>query len=154
MLTAIPPVIRTARVKLPPEAAFRAFTEQLGRWWPLETHSMATDQGTETKAVDVMFEPLKGGRVFEVMANGQRGDWATVLDWDPPSRFILAWQPNPSRPAATDLEVRFAQSGDGTEVVLEHRGWERFGENGLESRNDYDAGWIPVLERFVQHVGS
>ena len=36
----VAPVLRSVTVECAPEHAFRVFTERLGEWWPLETHSI------------------------------------------------------------------------------------------------------------------
>jgi hypothetical protein len=41
---------------------------------------------------------------------------------------------------------------DHTRVELEHRGWERLGAQGRESRAGYDSGWPGVLESFATTV--
>ena len=33
-------VTRSVTVSASPERAFRAFTEEIGGWWPLQTHSL------------------------------------------------------------------------------------------------------------------
>ena len=55
----------------------------------------------------------------------------------------------PARPA-TELELRFSADGDGTRVDLEHRYWERLGDEGLPVRDNYDRGWDAVLEPYAK----
>ena len=45
--------------------------------------------------------------------------------------------------------MRFVPEGDGTRVELEHRGWERWGDEAAETRASYDSGWDTVLAPFV-----
>jgi hypothetical protein len=68
-----------------------------------------------------------------------------VLVWEPPHRLVWSWQPNPERPAATEVEVRFERAGDGARLELEHRAWERLGEEGPRVRENYATGWDVVL---------
>lgn len=49
----------------------------------------------------------------------------------------------------TEVEVRFAPEGQGARVELEHRGWERLGDEAVEQYQGYDSGWTPVLEAYV-----
>ena len=65
------------------------------------------------------------------------------MAWEPPTRFLLNWRVNPTRPG-TELEVLFAAHGDATRVELEHRGWEQ-----AEDRTSYDEGWDVVLGKLV-----
>jgi uncharacterized protein YndB with AHSA1/START domain len=136
----IAPVRKGITVRRPVEEAFRLFTAEMASWWPLSTHSLA-----EAKAETVVFEPRAGGRLYERKADGSVSYWAEVAVWEPPRRFVLAWQPNPEAPAATEVEVTFTEEGAGTRVDLEHRGWERLGAAADEKRREYDTGWDGVL---------
>jgi uncharacterized protein YndB with AHSA1/START domain len=136
-------VQKSVLVDAPPEEAFRAFTAGLSEWWPFETHSIG---GERTHRA--VFEEREGGRVYEVLETGEEEDWATVLAWEPPQRFVLSWHVNKTQPA-TEVEVRFAVEGDGTRVRLDHRGWERPGADAGGGRDGYDAGWEHVLGRYA-----
>ena len=57
--TTIQPVRRAVTVERPLEDAFRVFTESLGGWWPVETHSIAKD-AVET----VVMEGRADGRLY------------------------------------------------------------------------------------------
>jgi uncharacterized protein YndB with AHSA1/START domain len=137
-------VRKSVVVECSPEHAFTTFTERLDTWWPFESHSPA-DERPEA----AIFEPQVGGRVYDRMANGEEHEWATVLVWEPPTRFVVDWHVNPENPS-TELEVRFVPEGDGTRVELEHRGWERYGAKAAEVFRSYDSGWEKVLVPFVE----
>ena len=143
----IQPILKTRSVSLDPVATFALFTTRMETWWPLQTHSIA-----QSKASGIRFEPHIGGRVVELTADGTEHPWADVIAWDPPHRFVLAWHPSLEPVAATILEVRFRLLADGgTQIDLEHRGWEELGaENGQATRDGYDPGWDSVLEPFGQ----
>ena len=145
----IPPVIKTRVVPIPIDQAFELFTRRIGEWWPVATHSIL---GTEV--ADVRFEERVGGRVVELANDATEHPWAEVLAWDPPHRFVLSWHPNPEPVAASILEVRFAPASGGTEVSLEHRGWEEFGDTGEVIREEYQSGWDVVLRPFEEVAGS
>lgn len=136
-------VERSVTVPLSVEKAFELFTTGIGSWWPLETHSM----GEETP-VAATFEPEKGGRVFEIDANGNEANWGEVLEWDPPHRFALSWLVHSSG-AETQWEARFAADGDGTIVTVIHTGWASLGDQAAEVRDGYDSGWEYVLGHFA-----
>ena len=136
-------VQKSVLVDAPPEEAFRAFTAGLSDWWPFETHSIG---GERTQRV--VFEEREGGRVYEIVETGEEEDWATVLAWEPPQRFVISWRVNKTEPA-TEVEVRFSAEGDGTRVELDHRGWESAGPDGAADRGSYDKGWDHVLGRYV-----
>ena len=137
-------VRKSVVVDCSPEHAFETFTERIYTWWPFETHSPA-DERPESAT----FEPRVGGRVYDRMATGEEHEWATVLAWEPPTRFVIDWHVNPNSPS-TELEVRFAREGDGTRVELEHRGWERYGEQAADRHASYNNGWDIVLKPFVE----
>ena len=147
---AVEPIRKNVTVNRPVEDAFRLFTEGMSTWWPLEVHSIAVDEETGKGVATVVFEPKGDGRVYEVADDGTEFDWAKVLVWEPPGRFVLAWKPNLRSTPPTELEVRFSAHGKGTRVELEHRGWERLGELADEARSGYDGGWPGTLERFAK----
>jgi uncharacterized protein YndB with AHSA1/START domain len=135
---------KTVTVDCAVEEAFRVFTSDALSWWPVEGHSIAG------KVSEIVFEPRVGGAVYEVAESGERGHWATVREWEPPSRLVLAWNVLEREGNLTEVEVRFTPKGDGTRVELEHRGWERVAESGAEKRDSYDGGWGHVLGKFVE----
>lgn len=145
----IEPINTSVTVRRSPEDAFRIFTHGMGSWWPLQAFSMAEDTEGRVKAESVVFEEREGGRVYEVMSDGVEGTWATILAWDPPRSFILAWKPNLTDNPPTELEITFTPDDDGTRVDLEHRGWERLGALAAEARAGYGENWTGVLSLFV-----
>ena len=145
MIETIAPIEAEIMVAADAELAFRTFTADIGSWWPVAGHSIG-----EERVVAVAMEPGVGGRLYERWADGTEHDWGRILEWDEPHRFVCTWQPNPERPAPTELEVRFEPAGDQTRVSLEHRGWERLGAEAAESRADYTSGWPPLMELFAR----
>jgi uncharacterized protein YndB with AHSA1/START domain len=143
---------KSVRVKAPPSVAWRVFTERMGTWWPLATHTIGT-----AKAVDAVIEPHVGGRWYERGDDGSTRDWGRVLAWAPYERLVLSWEisadwrhdPN----LRTEVEVRFiAQGSDGTLVELEHRHLERYGARREQVRGilDGEAGWSGLLASFAR----
>jgi uncharacterized protein YndB with AHSA1/START domain len=145
----IEPINTNVTVRRSPEDAFRIFTREMGSWWPLHAFSMAEDSEGRVKAESVVFEERAGGRVYEVMSDGTEGTWATILAWDPPRSFILAWKPNLTDNPPTELEITFTPDDGGTRVDLEHRGWERLGALAAEARAGYGENWTGVLSLFA-----
>lgn len=125
--------------------AFRIFTEEIGTWWPSETHSIG-----EGRVVDVTIEGRVGGRCFETWDDGSEHVWGEVLRWDAPRGFTCTWHPSDERPTATELEVTFSPADGGTLVALEHRGWERHGPEAPELVKSYRSGWPVVLELYAR----
>jgi uncharacterized protein YndB with AHSA1/START domain len=143
--TTIAPVRKLLTVDCSPERAFATFTERIGDWWPLRSHSPSGD-----KAESVRFEPGPEGRIVEGLAGGSETVWAHVLDWDPPHRLRFSWHPGADCARtqvheATEVEVTFTPAAGGTKVELVHGGWERLGDRGPAARESYHSGWDPVL---------
>jgi uncharacterized protein YndB with AHSA1/START domain len=139
-------VRKTVTVDCTVEEAFRVFTVDALSWWPVENHSI------HQSVSEIVFEPHVGGEVYEISESGERGYWATVRQWDPPNRLVLAWNILRSEGDPTEVEVRFVPDGPATRVELEHRGWERLAERGADKRSSYDSGWDFVLGRFEERI--
>ena len=132
-----------AHVRCAPDAAFAAFTDRIGAWWPLPTHSVNGD-----RAGGVAFV---GDRLVERAVDGTESVWGEVLAWEPPHRLVLTWHPGREATPASEVEVRFVPDEDGTRVELEHRGWEHFGAEAAARRRGYvgPGTWGQVLDHFT-----
>lgn len=153
----IAPVRREVTVKAPLERAFSVFTEGMATWWPHDSHHVGPTPA------DAVLEPFEGGRCYARAHDGTETDWGRVLAWEPPGRVVFAWlltpqweyEPDPAR--ASEVEVRFADAGDGRTVVeLEHRGFERYAAGGEEMRSQVDAagGWGALMDRYGAAFGE
>jgi uncharacterized protein YndB with AHSA1/START domain len=139
-------------IQLPPEAAFARLVDDLGDWWPPEyTWSQAVLE-------EIRIEPREGGMCFERGPHGFRCDWGRVLTFEPPLRLAFTWQigprrePVPDERRASEVELRFEAAGPrATRVVLEHRGFERHGEDGDAYRDALasEQGWPYILGRYA-----
>jgi uncharacterized protein YndB with AHSA1/START domain len=113
----------SVHVTVPPERAFRIFTEEIDKWW---RHGLEFRAASDRGSV-VHLEPGLGGRLFEsftstsgpkVLPTGK------ITAWEPPARFVLDWRALNFAPAErTEVEVLFAPSASGTLVTVIHRGW-------------------------------
>jgi uncharacterized protein YndB with AHSA1/START domain len=124
-------------VRATPEVAFEVFTEGISRWWPLDRYGVFEDPAGSVTI---------GDEIVERASDGRTSTWGEVLALEPPSRAVFTW--HPARAAddePTEVEVTFVAEGDGTRVDLEHRGWERLGEERRAGRAGYDRGWDDVL---------
>ena len=135
-------------VECTPERAFSTFTERIGEWWPLATHSVFGED-----AETAVLEGREGGRLYERSRGGEESVWGTVTAWEPPRRLVLTWHPGRGEETAQDLEVRFEPAGDAIRVELVHTGWERLPGGGAEEAANYHPGWDVVLGRYVRAVG-
>jgi uncharacterized protein YndB with AHSA1/START domain len=124
-------------VAAPVDVAWSLFTERMGEWWPLHSHSLGGDQAETAMATPE--------RIFERWQDGTERTWGQMLAWEPPHRLVFTWEI--SKDSGNEVEVRFTPEGDSTRVDLEHRGWEMGTD---ESRRGYDSGWGFVLGRLEQ----
>lgn len=150
MTTTTAEVRKTARVTLTPPAAFELFTEGIGEWWPLASHSVGRDDATS-----VACEPRVGGRIIETLGTGEIAVWGTIVAWEPARRVRFTWHPGTPEAEATDVEVSFRPDPGtgGTVVELVHTGWDRRPDGGA-ARAGYDAGWVLVLGRYAVAGGG
>ena len=79
---ALAPLRLSVLVGRPPAHAFRVFTEGIGTWWPLETHSVG-----EGGAENVELESRVGGQIVERLT--------------PRASARAAWRPQRPRGAPT-----------------------------------------------------
>lgn len=143
----IPPVVKSVDYAGTPEQAFARFSDQIGAWWPLATHSVAR----RTEGVTVSFERLEfGGRLVERWSTGESHVWGTITEIDPPNRLAFTWHVGRGEDAAQLLEVTFtATAPQRTRVSLVHSGWELLGDTAADKRDAYDQGWSLVLRLYA-----
>ena len=150
-LTTIEPVRVSILVRASAETAFRVYTEELDSWWPKSHHIGSSPM---TRAV---MEPGVGGRVYSEQEDGNSCQWGSVLAWDPPRSFTMAWQISPQwqfevDPAKwSEVEVTFMPAEDRqTLVALEHRYFERHGEGaaGMRAMVGNEKGWNGLLRLY------
>jgi uncharacterized protein YndB with AHSA1/START domain len=149
------PVRKSVTVKATAERAFRVFTAEFDSWWPREHH---VGQSPLERAV---IETHAGGRCYGRSVDGSEADWGKILVWEPPQRFVIAWQLggewkyDPDLAKASEVEVMFTpQPGGVTRVDLEHRYFERHGAGAEAVRTGVggDGGWGSLLQLFAAQV--
>ena len=131
------------------EHAFEVFTAGFDSWWPREHHIGSSPM---TEAV---IESRAGGRCYAKQVDGTECDWGRILTWDPPHRFVLAWQINsdwvyePDLAKSSEVEVRFSPVPGGTRstwCTVISNGWDP------EARpcvgRGCPGGWGTLLEMF------
>jgi uncharacterized protein YndB with AHSA1/START domain len=148
-------VKKSITVKATVEHAFAVFTEGYDTWWPRSHH---IGKSPMEKAI---IETRRGGRCYTTQVDGTECDWGQILEWDPPHRFVIAWQITPEWGYEPDLskssevEITFTPIAEGgTRVDLEHRYFERMGPGGATMRVGVDSpgGWGSLLELFAARV--
>ena len=132
-----------------PDQAFELWTAHTRVWWPM-SHTVSARADAEA-----IIEPGVGGRIYERTADGEEHDWGQVTCWEPPHRLGYLWHLRQDRADATEVEIRFtATDDDGTDVSIEHRGWERLGARGPERRRQNRSGWDGLLPAFRAAAGA
>jgi len=134
-------------VECPVDHAFTVWTGRTSSWWPV-THTVSSEPGLE-----VVFQPLPGGRIFERTPGGTEIEWGEITAWEPPSRLAYLWHIRDDRADATEVEINFVDQGDATtRVEIEHRGWERLGAQGEAWRDANQGGWSTLLPHYVAAI--
>jgi uncharacterized protein YndB with AHSA1/START domain len=151
------PVRKRVTVKASVARAFEVYTAEFDSWWPRSHH---IGNAPMKKAI---IEGKAGGRCYSEQTDGTECDWGTVLAWEPPRRFVLAWQIDaawhyePDLAKSSEVEVRFTPEADGsTRVDLEHRHFDRHGPGGKVIRTAVDSpnGWGHLLALFAARVAQ
>ena len=139
------PIRLAFAVDCEPDRAFEVWTADTSMWWPV-SHTV-TGQGE----LEVVFDPRVGGRIYERTPDGVEHDWGRIVAWDPPARLVYEWHLRQDAADATEVEIKFlAGAAGGTNVEIEHRGWERLGaEKGAARRQGNFYGWDSLLPHFV-----
>jgi uncharacterized protein YndB with AHSA1/START domain len=149
------PVLKSITVKAGPDVAFRVFTQGMDSWWP-RTHHIG-----KSPMKKIVVEGRVGGRCYSEQVGDKECDWGQVLAWDPPKRFVMAWQINaqwqyePDLAKSSEVEVSFTPQDDGsTRVDLVHRYLERHaaGAEGMRAGVDAPGGWSAVLQLFRERT--
>jgi len=137
------PIVVDIVVPCPPDRAFDYFVRDVGRWWPLSSHSLGREQ-----SASVRFEPHEGGRLIETVRDGTEHTWGTITRWTPGHRLAFTWHLDRAPATAQVVDVTFAADGTRTRVTLAHSGWERR-DDGAQARENYAGGWKFVFaERY------
>jgi uncharacterized protein YndB with AHSA1/START domain len=152
----IAPVRKTIVVDASPMDAFETFTAGIDRWWP-KGHTIGT-----TPLLQSVIEPRVGGRWYTKHEDGSEVVVGHFSVWQPGERLVVSWEisgdwkPDSRVGFTSELEVRFsAEEGGRARVDLEHRNFERMGqEPGERMRNGVDNGWPAILALYATACGG
>ena len=130
----------------PPERLFALWTqpESIKKWFG--------GGEVQVKAVALDLQP---GGAYSIAVRGEEGDsviFGRFLAVDPPIRLIYTWtlEGEMGASAETTVTVEFRESGEGTELVLEHGPFLE-----PEIRALHEKGWencFEALERMLETV--
>lgn len=133
-------------VPLDPERAFALFTAGIGDWW--------RDYWNDERATRIRFEdPGTGGRLVELWGDEGAFEIGRVTAWRPGREVAFSWR-EAGWPAgeSTAVAVSFEPSDGGTEVTLEHRGWD--GLSRPSAGEGYDSGWEELLGWYAKAAAA
>jgi uncharacterized protein YndB with AHSA1/START domain len=148
-------VRKSVIVSVSQQHAFDVFTQGFDGWWPRSHHI------GKSPMKQAIIEAREGGRCYTTQEDGTECDWGQVLTWDPPHRFVMAWQIThewgyqPDLARSSEVEIAFTPLPDGgTRVDLEHRHFERMGPEGDTMRVGVGGpgGWPTLLDQFKAHA--
>lgn len=126
---------------------FNIYVNQINDWWPRRgaenKYSFAPDT---TEPDQIRFDPMEGGRYYEIFADGTEHTIGTIQTWDPPNEVSYTWDVA-EWPGISTVTVRFVSAGNTTTVIVEHDGVP----DGKEGEG-YSAGHKEVLGIFASFV--
>jgi uncharacterized protein YndB with AHSA1/START domain len=155
MPTTDTPVQQTITVRASLDRTFRVFTAEFDSWWPRSHHIGSSPMKR------AIIEGHVGGKCYSEQEDGTDCPWGTVLLWEPPHRFVFAWQVTPQwtyepdLEKASEVEIRFTDVGEAsTRVDLEHRHFNRHGEgaDGMRTGVGGPDGWNALLKLFAEQA--
>lgn len=139
------PVIKTITVPCDTATAFRIFTFDMQKWWPLDRHSLSAMDGKAAQLVTV--EPGVGGKLIEIAPDGTHHHWGSITVWQPGAHLAFSWHVGRPETEATQVDIRFELTEAGTRVTLTHSDWQVLGDAAAETREGYNSGWVGVFEQ-------
>jgi hypothetical protein len=144
----IEPLELSFEIDCAPDHAFDIWTERFDQWWP-SGHTVSGDPAA------IVLERRVGGRIYERTADGTEIDWGEITVWQPPRRLAYLWHIRRDRTDATDVELTFVDTGNGTtRLQIVHTGWERLGSGATEWRDANRGGWCGLIPHFQAFVGT
>jgi len=131
-------VVATTRQK-----AFALFTQGIGDWWPVASHSLSAGENKMPLAV-TMTSGI-GGVITETLYDGTTARWGVITAWEPGEFLAFTWHLRRPESQQTLVTIRFSTVKGGTCVTLVHSNWAVLGLDAETIRNQYNAGWDYVL---------
>jgi len=143
----VEPVQKHIQVKATPAAAFKAFTEEIGLWWPISQNSIDSEN-TEK----LVLEAQEGGALYQVQKDGTTIPWGSIAVFDPPGRLVFNWHIGFAPENASEVEITFTEADNGMcDVHLTHSKFKNLSEEEAANiRDGYNNGWVNVFEVHYQ----
>jgi hypothetical protein len=146
----------TTFVQVKPLDAFEVFTEEVDLWWRRGPRFRGGGAASE-----MCFVRDDGGHRLIERSGGELFEIGRVRVWEPGKRLVLDYRlRNFAAGEKTEVEVRFEESGEGTRVILEHRGWDaihekhpaRHGLSGEAFSSMIGLWWGDIVTGYRQHA--
>jgi uncharacterized protein YndB with AHSA1/START domain len=114
-------ILVSIRVATTPARAFDVFTREIGMWWQLNELFRFTHKSQG----QLRFEPGLGGRLIEVLPDGEDFEIGRITVREPGVRLAFTWRQETFKEGQlTHVDVQFESVGDETRVKVEHYGWD------------------------------
>ena len=148
-------------VEVPPDEAFRVFSEEIDAWW---RRGLRYRLGKQRSVVHL--EPKLGGRLFESFespSGNQIVETGRVKLWQPPERLVLEWRAVNFAPSEwTEVDVAFQATASGTLVTVRHSGWSllpadhpvRHGQDNATFIRRMGLWWGELASALREHVSA
>lgn len=152
-------ILVSIRVTATPARAFEVFTCEIGGWW----QPNGLFRFTRKSPGQLKFEPGLGGRLMEILPDGDIFEIGRITAWEPGARLAFTWRQQTFGPGQlTRVEVRFEPVGDETRVSVEHHGWDTVPQEHVARHRFPDAvflrrhaeWWQLLLSVYSSHLGS
>ncbi len=138
------------KVSIPLAAAqaFDTFVEQMDTWWPRQGVFPYSFAPAGTRPLHIRFEPGLGGRYYETFADNSEYTIGHISLWQPPTNLTYSWR-DPNWQGETEIQLHFAPTGEGTQVLYQQDGFARAGVPELAAY--YQIGCRQTLSAYVAH---
>lgn len=144
----IEPIVVEFEVESTVAHAFSMWTERAATWWP-RGHTVSKDD-----ALEIVFEPMAGGRIYERTNSGPDHDWGEIVEWDPPGSLSYLWFLFFDKAGATDVTVSFTATEGGTLVRITQSGFDRLGAAGAERRQRTALAWETITSIYAEAIAG
>jgi uncharacterized protein YndB with AHSA1/START domain len=135
-------LVRTITLACSVEHAFTVFTDGIDMWWP-RGHRRTRDAAL-TLTADALVERAPDGTEWTM---------GRITAIDPPRHLVLDWFPG-SPAAPTNVDIKFAAKGKGTEITVVHRALTAAADLVWPQRvATFTQGWdavLPALKTFIE----
>lgn len=143
-MSSVPAIRREVQVDADAKTAFDVFTQDFGKWWPVDELSVYGAGATVY---------IADGKIVERSPEGDSALWGTITRWEPDELIAFTWHPGGTSDRASHVQVAFTPRETRTVVTLEHTGWDVF-DDPAAARSEYDNGWPRVLSSYEARLAQ